>query len=233
MFIGLSDSGKTHCARLLWQCFPLHTRIMSDEIFSFANLQNSGCALWDEPFISPEQADQIKLVLEGEPDINITVKGKNSMKLNKRVPIILTTNNELHQYISKEKEPFANRSLRFQFNLPFNSNNLCKAKSHYCPYIDTACSSDNPFACDSESEDCERRREIENSAEHCKGYHAITLSHARSTIVLSLLLYKKHINISNKNIPAEDHCKLAELLKLCKHKICHCSRTLELNTNYY
>lgn len=232
LFIGPSDTGKSYCARLLWQCFPLHTRIMSDGIFSFANLQNSGCALWDEPFISPELADQTKLVLEGEPDINVTIKGKNSVKLNKRVPIIITSNNELHVYVSKEREAFANRCFRFNFTKGFSNGDMCKANIHYCPNIDTTSGTHNPFASDSDSEDSERRREIENCFENCKGNHTITLAHARSTIVLALLLYKRHINIKINNIDPADHCKLADLLKLCKSKICHCSRTLELNTNY-
>lgn len=94
-FYGPASCGKSHLARMLWKCFALNTRIVSDGLFSFANLIGSGCALWDEPFINPELVDQTKLVLEGEPDITITIKQKGAEKLGKRVPIIITSNSLL------------------------------------------------------------------------------------------------------------------------------------------
>lgn len=92
MFYGPANCGKSHLARVLWKCFALNTRILSDGIFSFANLIGSGCALWGE------LVDQTKLILEGEPDITITIKQKSSEKLGKRVPIIITSNSLLWKY---------------------------------------------------------------------------------------------------------------------------------------
>lgn len=83
LFIGSPDAGKSFMARLIWQLFPIHTRIIQDGIFSFSNLVNSDCGLWDEPIITPELVDTIKLILEGEKDVNIAIKNKASQKLHK------------------------------------------------------------------------------------------------------------------------------------------------------
>lgn len=144
-YYGPADCGKSHLARLIWKCFALNTRIISDGIFSFANLLGSGCALWDEPFISPDLADQTKLVLEGEPDINITIKNRNSEKLDKRVPIIITSNSPLWKWCSAEKNPFEQRVFKFEFINPITPSYFCTENNHYCTSIDSTSSAHNPF----------------------------------------------------------------------------------------
>lgn len=78
VFKGIANSGKTHIAKTIWQLFPLHTRVLQDSIFTFANLINSGCGLWEEPYISPDKADTSKLILERCSDTQIAIKNKAS-----------------------------------------------------------------------------------------------------------------------------------------------------------
>lgn len=73
----------------MWKQFLPHTRIVQDGIFTFANLINSGCGLWDEPFIAPDMADITKLVLERCPNVQISIKTKGSQVPHKELPIII------------------------------------------------------------------------------------------------------------------------------------------------
>lgn len=74
IFLRPPNSGKSHIARLYWELFTIHTRLIQDGIFTFANLINSDCALWEEPYITADNADTCKLIMEGEEDVNIKSK---------------------------------------------------------------------------------------------------------------------------------------------------------------
>lgn len=95
LFLGKSNAENSHVARLIWQLFPIHTRIIQYGIFSFSNLINSDCGLWDEPIITPELADTIKLILECEKDVNIAIKMRPVKNYKKKVPVLITSNHEL------------------------------------------------------------------------------------------------------------------------------------------
>nr|CAI5839872.1 unnamed protein product [Callosobruchus analis] len=135
-FIGTANSCKSHIARLIWKLFPLPARIIQDGIFTFANLVNSGCGLWEEPSIAPDLADTAKLVLrEGWSDVQIAIKNKGSQILGEKIPIIITTNRTIYSYCSSERVAFEARLFSFTCNKPFPYDNLCTADIHYCNFI--------------------------------------------------------------------------------------------------
>lgn len=226
---GPPDCGKSHLGRALWNCFILNKRINSDGIFSFSELDGAGCALWDEPFINAEMADQTKLVLEGQPDVMITKKGKAPFKLHKRVPMIITSNTELSKYCSSDFEAFQVRTYRFNCYNTINPLMFCNADFHYCPSIDAPDSEYNPFK-NSGVRENKRRRTSEEGIFNCKGYHPVLNNHAISIIVLSLVLYRENF-IIDKNIPLEDHCTLANKLTECEELFCTCTKTLTVHIN--
>lgn len=225
-FHGPADCGKSHLARLIWKCFILNTRIVSDGIFSFANLLKSGCALWDEPFIGPDLADQTKLVLEGEPDIDITIKNKGSERLGKRVPIIITSNSYLWKYCTAEKVPFEKRTFLFSFTKPIDSFYFCKETEHYCSFLDTQHSTFNPFTDNERIQNNKRRRSSETRVFNCEKNHSIEQNHVLSFIILSLLRYKQHFTIDSTLGTPEEYQLLADNLKSFENTLCHCSSTL-------
>lgn len=225
-FYGPADCGKSHLARLIWKCFILNTRIISDGIFSFANLLRSGCALWDEPFIGPDMADQTKLVLEGEPDIDITIKNKCSERLGKRVPIIITSNSLLWKYCSGEQVPFEQRTFKFTFNRPITPDYFCKESEHYCSFLDTEHCSDNPFKSYSSLQNNKRRRSTEAGIFNCTKNHSIEQNHVYSLLILSLLLYRENFELYKRDGTHEEYCELAALLTEVEDTVCHCSFNL-------
>lgn len=200
-FQGPPNTGKSHIARLIWQCFPLHTRIIQDGIFSFASLINSGCALWDEPFIPQDIADTTKLVLEGEPDVQITIKGKSSQKLNKRVPILITTNNDLHKYCSSERDALEVRLHKF-YTLNVVDLNFCKNSVHYCHFLDQTDSSYNPFSRGNNTESGTGKSEETEHPPSCTGYHPVTFQ-----TILAFLNFLLLSRISNYK-PSQRHTKI-------------------------
>lgn len=93
---GTPNAGKTHVMQTIWQCFTIHTRLLQDGIFTFANLVNSDCALWEEPLITPDNVDMCKLAMEGHSNMSVAVKNQTSQQLTKWVPMIITTNRYQH-----------------------------------------------------------------------------------------------------------------------------------------
>lgn len=228
-FYGPPDCGKSHLGRALWNCFALNKRITSDGIFSFAELDGAGCALWDEPFINAEMADQTKLILEGQSDVTITKKGKPAQKLNKRVPMIITSNNELSKYCSSDYDAFQVRTYRFNFYKQIVPSIFCQSDFHYCPFIDATNSEFNPFK-NINLHKNKRRRTSEEGTFNCEGYHPILNNHAISFIVLTLVLYKTNFKL-DKTIPNTDHIVLNDKLVQAKKLFCTCSRTLNIHPN--
>lgn len=228
-FFGPPNGGKSHFARSIWNCFNLNTRIISDGIYSFANLVNSGCALWDEPFISPDLADQTKLVLEGEHDINVTVKGLSSVALNKRVPILITSNSELSKYCSGERKAFEERCFRFDFLTPVDLDDFCCKTKHYCPNLDNQSGTINPFLRASNTSDIEREGYREDIPyETCHQIHPIDPNHALSFIFLVLKVCKRSFKLSDRLGSHEEYCELAELLEDLQTTLCYSSENFHL-----
>lgn len=190
---GVPDSGKSHIARTLWKLFPLHTRIAPDGIFTFANLINSGCGLWDEPYITPDTVETVKLILERCQDVQIAIKNKGSQKLGKEVPIIITTNHELHRYCSSDAEAINARCNHFYTNSAFPTAKICKSDSHYCYHLTDASN------CTSEASTSftntilgKRKRKTTNREETCSGYHRLGDEH-----FISFIAYISHYFIND------------------------------------
>lgn len=139
VFIGPADTGKSMFAETIAKCFRFWRRLSQDGIFTFANIINQDVALWEEPFIAPDLADTSKQILEGNPNTTISIKNKASVKLHKKVPIIVATNNELYKYCSGEMNQFNARIYRYKFNKNMSHLTFCDdpLKLHECLALDT------------------------------------------------------------------------------------------------
>lgn len=183
LFQGTPDSGKSHIARLLWKMFINPQRIVQDGIFTFANLLNAGCGLWDEPFITPETVDTCKLILEGCPDVQIAIKGQSSVKLNKKVPLVITTNHSISRYVSGDNAALMSRCHVFDTFHEAYPNEFCTASQHYCPNInvtvtDSSYSECSTSTCDTDPVNKRRRTsEPQTQTESCTGRHPVTQDH--------------------------------------------------------
>lgn len=220
LFGGAANSGKSHIARLIWKCFVNPQRIVQDGIFTFSNLVNAGCGLWEEPFITPDNVDTAKLILEGCPDVQIAIKGQSSVKLNKRVPIIITTNHKLERYVSGDRDALNARCFAFDtFKQEYNVN-FCNAINHYCNRIkldkfsDTSNSECSSNAWDSNKEyPCRRSTEPDKETEDCTGYHPVDQKHILAYIAYFIKLsnfqkFGKEISELVFSYSIDDFCPL-------------------------
>lgn len=110
---GIPNAGKSFVIHKIWEMFTVHTRLLQDGIFTFANLVSFDCAFWEELLILPDNVDTCKLVLEGQKNLSVVIKGQNSQKLNKRVPILITTNKDISTYCSAEAGALNVRCYKF------------------------------------------------------------------------------------------------------------------------
>ncbi|UUA80619.1 putative NS1 [Haiju virus] len=185
LFKGVADSGKSHIARLLWKLFINNQRIVQDSIFTFANLINAGCGLWEEPFITPESVDTAKLILEGCPDVQIAIKGQSSVKLNKRVPIIITSNHELHRYVSGDKDALAARCFIFDRFYNKYPSDFCNATNHYCIHILSDCANSECETSGRYTGEINKRRRTTRPSEeeeNCNGRHPVKIEHIQAFV---------------------------------------------------
>lgn len=127
---GTLNAGKSHIAQTIWQSFTIHTRLLQDGLFTFANLINSDCALWEEPLITPDNVDMCKLALEGQKNMSVAIKNQSSQQLTNRVPILITTNKDISTYCSAERQALNVRSYKFICNAPIDNDILCKSLTH-------------------------------------------------------------------------------------------------------
>lgn len=244
VFLGKPNAGKSKFARELWLLFPLHTRILPDSIFLFANLLQSGCALWNEPIITSELFDQAKLVLEGESDINIPIKNRKSVvKLGKRVPIIITTNNPLHKYCSNDdetEEALSARCYQFLCNRDVTQLKWCKSSinGHYCSFLNSSNTTDNDNTIYGSlcTQNKRKRTTSTSETETCSYYHKLESNHVLTFITVLILNNFKHWQLdTNQNISLQ-----YDFIKLCESTItdsnnscCFASKSLEnWNNNY-
>lgn len=225
LFQGPPNGGKSHVARLIWRNFLFNKRIVQDGIFSFANLRGAGCALWDEPMIAPDLADTTKLILEGEPDVNIVIKNQSSTKLNKRVPIIITSNSNIYKYCSGERDAFEERYYKILVNKRIDLKDFCIADNHFCPLLDTADSTSSPFGRKRSAEVHLGRGQTSPSEKTCKGIHKINENQILSFIVQSLTENLDTLE-PFPNASLEDEQRLFALLTNNKGKNCYLSSNL-------
>lgn len=189
----------------------------------------TGCALWDEPFISPELADQTKLVLEGKPDITITIKQKSAEKLGKRVPVIITSKSHLWKYCSNEATPFLERCFKFDFTKQITSSYYCTHDEHYCSCLDSTSGTNNPFTSDVQLQDNQRGWTSENHFVDCERSHPIEQNHGLSFLVFCMYKFRFNFDVNKKVGTFEEYCKLAELFKKFPETLCYCSKNLTVH----
>lgn len=215
MFIGTANTGKSHIARSLWRQFCLNRRFQQDGLFTFANAVNAGCIIWEEPYISPELADTAKLILEGSPDVEVAIKNNPTAKLGKRIPIIITSNHELYQYVGQDRQAFNARTYKFQCSNVITSEYFCNAEAHVCYGIGGSDSTVEEST--NEESICDtRRRSSKRTREICEKNHAIEDNHAISFIAYVLdLIFKQTIGLLDNT--------LVEKLNHTNFSLCGCS----------
>lgn len=131
MLIGPSDSGKSSFIKGLKHIMSWGEIVNGDNGFNFEGLIDQPLGIWEEPLIGPPLAEKCKQVFEGMP-CAISVKYKKPHMLN-RIPILITTNHELHRFCSAEKQTFDNRIYRFEFKYNARDTNyICRASEHSC-----------------------------------------------------------------------------------------------------
>lgn len=213
LFYGPPNSGKSHVARLIWQQFLFHKRIVQDGIFTFANLLNCGCALWDEPLIAPDLADTTKLVLEGLPNINISIKNKATGKLNKRVPILITSNQPIHRYCSGERSAFEERCFTFTTTKKYDVDFCTISTDHMCTFLDTPhCTYNTPSSI--ERYHAKRRRKTATSEKACTGFHVLKDQHIICYLAFVLIKAYNRLELDLWENDAEEEDTQTQLLNL-------------------
>lgn len=179
---GPPNTGKSYTAREFWKIFTIHTRLVQDGIFTFQNLINSDCALWEEPMITNENVDTTKLILEGEKDVSIAIKNQATQKLHKRIPIIITTNKPLYQYCSSEQQALNARCYKFYTHNIIDKDDVCDKDNHYCNISDTG-GYPNPLLPSSELLQHLSDEQQEENRRDCKPIHPIERFHCDSYFI--------------------------------------------------
>lgn len=223
---GIPNAGKSHVARLIWKQLLFNRRIVQDGIFTFANCLNSGCMLWDEPFVSPDLADTTKLILEGTPDVNIVRKNEASAKLGKRVPIIITSNTIIYKYCSGERQAFEERYFHFSCNRAITEDMFCSStNNHFCMYLDSANSTTSPFGNQLSNEISLGPGETTPREKTCQGLHRLLEHHVLTFLVRCLIVNLEHLKPFD-NTTKEDEQTLYDLIVKCKDRCCFMSKNL-------
>lgn len=184
---GPLDSGKSFFARALWELFYCHERIVNDGLFSFANAPGAGCLLWEETHIPQELAEITKLILEGNPTVAVSIKGKNSVMLNKRVPIIITNNKDLGVYCQSNQSAFDARCFKYIFSRKVPK--LCSSNIHTCDYVMLTDAEDStyPNATTSNPSSPNHQEDEDPSVQNCIPFHPLTTVSVKSFIVRSII----------------------------------------------
>nr|QUS52583.1 NS1 [Mute swan feces associated chapparvovirus 5] len=133
---GPSNTGKSAFIRGFKETVPWGEIVNSSSPFAFEALIDQQFGVWEEPLISPEQAEKTKQILEGMP-CSIPIKYK-APKILPRIPIIITTNHDLWRFCQPEEDAFRNRVFFFPFLYPCQNEPLsyraCEysCKCYYC-----------------------------------------------------------------------------------------------------
>uniref|UniRef100_A0AAU7E1U0 NS1 protein n=1 Tax=Coleura bat parvovirus TaxID=3141917 RepID=A0AAU7E1U0_9VIRU len=125
VLLGQPNTGKSIFARGLLSIIPLSGEIVNGNAFNYMNLQYKNYGIWEEPTISDENVEKFKLVAEGASTL-VDVKHKQPFMLH-RTPIIITTNDELHKYVSNTEQALDVRCFKTYFEKPitFSGNSKC------------------------------------------------------------------------------------------------------------
>lgn len=111
---GVSNAGKSYIMRGLKYISHSYGEIHAGDTnaFQFSNCINTNIIYIDEPRISPEIAEQMKLVMEGCPT-KVKVKNRDDEIL-KRTPIVMTTNSPVWKWCGTERQAMKNRMFHYK-----------------------------------------------------------------------------------------------------------------------
>uniref|UniRef100_A0AAU7E1J1 NS1 protein n=1 Tax=Miniopterus bat parvovirus TaxID=3141923 RepID=A0AAU7E1J1_9VIRU len=128
---GPPDTGKSEFFSSLHNIFRFNNRLSQDGIFTFANTINADVAYHEEPFITPETCEIAKLVYEGCKDSCVAVKNKNVQRLNKRIPVLITTNDPVWKWVSGSANAFKARMSIFKPQIKIIPELFCEGDNDY------------------------------------------------------------------------------------------------------
>lgn len=130
--IGPSNSGKSQIIRSFLDCYAYGIRSSPSnkprDTFQWASCVNARCILWEEPNISNDNIEEVKLLLAGDP-CSIEVKYQDAQFI-EQTPFFITSNRELHHWVQTSSEEMNNRIEKFYLRHkgsdkhPFPLNNL-------------------------------------------------------------------------------------------------------------
>lgn len=135
LFFGPADTGKSVFLSSLHANFRFNNRLTTDGIFTFANTVNADCVYHEEPFITPETCETAKLVYEGNPNTTVAVKNRGAQRLNKKIPVLITSNDNVYKYCSGQRAAFDARMHIFKSNFKMSNIVYCDDKeniTHVC-----------------------------------------------------------------------------------------------------
>jgi energy-coupling factor transporter ATP-binding protein EcfA2 len=127
LLIGKTNSGKSHFVKLIEKCIPFVRRNVKDSVFSWSQLRYGNVGLWEEPTTTQDDVDSTKLILEGAKT-PIAIKGKDPFIPEKRTPIFVTNNTEIHQHVSSQADALASRYFRYEFETEILRYPFCNQK---------------------------------------------------------------------------------------------------------
>lgn len=115
---GPPNAGKSYILRTLRHISHAFGEIHAGDTnaFQFSNCINVNLIYIDEPRISPEIAEQMKLVLEGCPT-KVKVKNREDEMLRK-TPVIMTSNSPVWKWCTNEKKAFQARMIYYNLKKP-------------------------------------------------------------------------------------------------------------------
>ncbi|AUW34317.1 nonstructural protein 1 [Grus japonensis parvovirus 2] len=105
--------------------------LVNTQTFFAEGLPGATIGIWEEPLISPEQAEKCKQLFEGMVT-SIPVKYKKPCML-PRTPILMTTNHYPWRFCTQEKDMFLNRMWIIDFSYQCKDTNYTpRAREHSC-----------------------------------------------------------------------------------------------------
>lgn len=123
--VGQPDTGKTFFLSTLHQNFRFANRLAQDGIFTYSNALNADIIYHEEPFIEQVTAEAAKLVYEGNPSTTVCRKNLPVARLNKKIPVLISTNHEVYKYITAQAKAFDARMHKFYPKYRLNNYEFC------------------------------------------------------------------------------------------------------------
>lgn len=123
--VGQPDTGKTFFLTTLHNNFRFANRLAQDGIFTYSNALNADIIYHEEPFIEQVTAEAAKLVYEGNPTTTVCRKNLPVARLNKKIPVLISTNHEVYKYITIQAKAFNARMHKFYPKFPLSNYDFC------------------------------------------------------------------------------------------------------------